>query len=220
MENFSVKKLIGEVLGTLALVLVVTGTAVFSGGALSVALAFGLTTAVLMSVGGGYYNPAVSLAAAIDKRISWVEFLIQAIAQIIGGLLAAVILWIVTGATTNLGASSFGPAVVLHAGDQGKGMMSALIVETIATFFFVLAILRATRPNEDGEKSNLATVIVGFAAIVLVGFAFGVSGGSLNPARSLGPALLQGGAALEMMWVYLVAPLLGGALGAIVHKVL
>ncbi len=220
MEKFSVKKIIGEVLGTLALVLVGAGSAALTGDLLITALAFGLSVVVLVAIGGGQYNPAVSLAAAIDKRIGWVEMLINVVAQIVGAVLAALLIWLFLGSNTNLGANGFGVLVVAHDGDKTIGMLLALVVEVILTFFFVLTILRATREDEEGKVHALAPVVIGLALVVLIGLGFGLTGGSLNPARSLGPALLQGGVALEMVWVYLVGPAVGGALAALVHKVL
>lgn len=228
MENFSMKKLVGELLGTFALVLIGTGVAVFTTGvsALTVALAFGLTFAVLVSVGGGQYNPAVSLAMAVRKQITWVEFVLNAVAQIVGGLVAALTVWLLAGSNASLGANSFGDMatmsglIVIHGGDKTMGMILALVVEVLVTFLFVLTVLRATRVREDGETNKHAPFVIGLALTVLVAFALPLTGGSLNPARSLGPALLQGGDALSMVWVYLVAPLVGGVIAAVVDQVL
>lgn len=217
MEKFSVKKIVGEVLGTLALVLIGAGSAALTGNLLVTALAFGLTVVVLVAVGGGQYNPAVSFAVAIDKRIGWVEMLINIVAQIVGAILAALLLWLFLGSNANLGVNGLGGNLAAMENAFLGGLLG-VAVETVITFLFVLTILRATRVNEEGKGNVLAPVVIGLALVVLIGLGFNLTGGSLNPARSIGPALIQG--TFDNLWVYLVGPMLGGGLAALVHKVL
>lgn len=217
MEKFSVKKIVGEVLGTLALVLIGAGSAALTGNLLVTALAFGLTVVVLVAVGGGQYNPAVSFAAAIDKRIGWVEMLINIVAQIVGAILAALLLWLFLGSNANLGVNGLGGNLAAMENAFLGGLLG-VAVETVIAFLFVLTILRATRVNEEGKGNVLAPAVIGLALVVLIGLGFNLTGGSLNPARSIGPALIQG--TFDNLWVYLVGPMLGGGLAALVHKVL
>lgn len=211
MKSFKVKNVLNEVIGTFILVLLGAGSAVFSlglGGGLVVPFVFGLVVVALVAVGGGQYNPAVSLAFAIKKRISYLDLFINVISQLLGALLAALMIWLLSGSNVNLGTNGFNGLTNVHGATSGA--LIAVLVEAVITFIFVLIILKVTKKD---EQKHMAPFVIGLSLTALIAFAFNLTGGSLNPARSFGPALIEGGVALESVWVYFVGPLLGG-LGA------
>lgn len=218
------KKMIAESFGTFILVFFGCGSAVLMGehiGMMGISLAFGLSiVAAAYSIGaisGAHLNPAVSLGMVTAGRMSPAEFLRYAIAQIIGAIVAAlVIMLIATGKAdysvsgNGLGQNGYG------AGYLGEYTLSAaLIFEVVATFIFVTIILGAT---QNGAPAAMAGLAIGLtlAAIHLVGI--NVTGVSVNPARSIGPALFAGAKAMSDLWVFIVAPLAGGALAGFVFK--
>lgn len=226
-----IKKYVAEFIGTLMLVTVGCGTAVgstalvaqmgFEGSPLSIAsvviaLAFGLTIIIaaysIGNVSGAHLNPAVSLAMLIDSRLSVTDFIGYVVAQVLGATAAAGLLVAFTGSNASLGTNGYGDASAL-----GTGAGAAFLVECVLTFFFVLVILGVTAKP---ELSNIAGLVIGLSLmpIVIIGLPF--TGTSVNPARSLGPALLAGGQALAQVWLFIVAPLVGGALAALVHRFL
>lgn len=217
------KKLIAEALGTAILVLFGCGAAVIAGdliGHTGIALAFGLAIVAaaygLGAISGAHLNPAVSLGMVTAGRMTVGEFVGYAAAQIVGAILgAAVLLVIASGkadfsiATNGLGQNGFG------AGYGGQySLIAALVFEGVATFLFVTVILGATGPGSAAGFAGLAIGLT-LAAIHLVGI--DVTGVSVNPARSIGPAIFVGGKALADLWVFIVAPLAGGALAGVVY---
>ena len=197
------------------MVLVGCGVAVVTNAnVVATALAFGLSiVAMAYSIGnisGCHVNPAVSLGMLIAKKMSLKDFICYVIAQIIGAIIAAAILGVLLNNFAALGANGYGAE-----GQLATNVWIALLVECILTFIFVLAILGVTSKK---EYSNVAGVVIGLTLVLvhLLGIAF--TGTSVNPARSLGPALLQGGDALCQVWVFIVAPLVGAALASILHK--
>lgn len=218
------KKLIAEALGTLILVLFGCGSAVLMGaqiGMTGISLAFGLAIVAaaygLGAISGAHLNPAVSLGVMLSGRMSAGEFVSYAIAQVIGAIAgAAVLLMIASGkadysvAANGLGQNGFGPG---YLGEYS--LMAALVFEVVMTFLFVTVILGATAKGAPGAMAGLAIGLT-LAAIHLVGI--NVTGVSVNPARSIGPALFVGGEALADLWVFIVAPLVGGALAGILYK--
>ena len=219
------KKLLAEVLGTMILVLFGCGAAVLMGaqiGMLGIALAFGLAIVAaaygLGAISGAHLNPVVSLGAALAGRMSLGEAAAYAAAQIVGAVLGVWVLYLVASgkadyslATNGLGQNGFGPG---YLGEYSLG--AALIFEGVMTFVFVTVILGATA---EGAPAGFAGLAIGLtlAAIHLVGI--NVTGVSVNPARSIGPALIVGGTAISQLWVFIVAPLVGGALAGIAHRV-
>lgn len=212
------KKAIAEFIGTFVLVLFGTGVAVIGGGmegigTLGIAMAFGLSiVAMAYSIGtisGCHINPAVSVAMFINKRMSAMELGYYVLAQILGGLLGtATLVTILQSAKTpldNLGQNSFGTL----------GLSGAFLVEFILTFVFVLVIVAVT-----GKKgsSSLAGLVIGFTLVLVHLLGIPLTGTSVNPARSIAPALFAGGEALSQLWVFIVAPILGGIVAAIVGK--
>ncbi|UYX51292.1 aquaporin [Bacillus thuringiensis] len=212
------KKAISEFIGTFVLVLFGTGVAVIGGGiegigTLGIAMAFGLSiVAMAYSIGtisGCHINPAVSIAMFINKRMNAMELSYYLLAQILGGLLGtATLVTILRSAKLpldNLGQNSFGTL----------GLSGSFLVEFILTFVFVLVIVAVT-----GKKgsSSLAGLVIGFTLVLIHLLGIPLTGTSVNPARSIAPALFAGGEAISQLWVFIVAPILGGIVAAIVGK--
>lgn len=225
------RKYLAEFIGTIILVTVGCGTVVganalvnqlnLGGSALAVssviiALAFGLAIVIAAysvgNVSGAHLNPAVSLAMLIDGRLSAADFVGYVVAQVLGATAGAGLIVAFTGSNASLGTNGYGEASAL-----GTGVGQAFLVECVLTFFFVLVILGVTA---KAEFSNIAGLVIGLSLmpIVLIGLPF--TGTSVNPARSLGPALLAGGQSLAQVWLFIVAPLVGGALAALVQRAL
>ncbi|MCB2124747.1 MAG: aquaporin [Rhodobacteraceae bacterium] len=218
------KKLVAEAIGTFILVFFGVGSAVLMGeqiGMHGIALAFGLSIVAaaygLGAISGAHLNPAVSLGMVTAGRMTGGEFLGYAIAQTLGAILGAlVILTIASGkadyavAVDGLGQNGYG------AGYLGEYSLSAaLLFEAVATFLFVTVILGATQAGAPAAMAGLAIGLT-LTGIHLVGI--NVTGVSVNPARSIGPALFAGGKALADLWVFIVAPLAGGALAGLLHS--
>lgn len=213
------KKYTAEILGTFLLVFIGTGSVVLGGlgGALPLAqgfigLAFGIgLIAAAYAIGpisGAHLNPAVTIGVFLAGRMPAGDVVGYIIAQIIGATLAtfAIALIVGFGLPTGYAASGWG---------AGFSSTQALIAEIIATFVFVTVILGVTAGK---HTTVLAGLVIGLTLAALH-FAFiPVSGSSLNPARSIGPALFSGSAALSVLWVYIVGPVIGGALAGIVAK--
>lgn len=214
----SLKKYVAEFIGTLVLVLFACGTAAVVGcsatagtGYLLTALAFGLViVAMAYSIGnisGCHINPAVTIAMLVSKKISLKDAIGYMIAQFIGATCGAAILMALVGAETGLGANA------LYQGSIAK----SLIIEVILTFVFVIAILGVT---SKVENSAVAGIVIGLSLTLVHILGISFTGTSVNPARSFGPALLVGGEALTSVWVFIVAPLVGGILAALVYMYL
>ena len=215
------RKYIAEFIGTCTLVLFGTGVAVVSGGNLvATALAFGLaiiaSAYVIGPISGCHVNPAVSLAMLISKKMDVREFVGYVIAQILGALAGTAILYLILNnssvGTFALGANGYG---ALSATDVS--LLAAIVTEVVLTFIFVYTILGVT---SDESKSNIAGLVIGLTLTFVHLLGIGLTGTSVNPARSLAPAIFLGGTALKQVWVFIVAPLLGAALAAIVFKYL
>ena len=213
-EKFS--KFEAEAFGTAVLVLFGCGAAVFGGaylGPLGIAAAFGLVIIamayVIGPVSGCHINPAVSLAMLINKRINFKEFCYYVVAQLLGAIAGAAILW---------GFLSLAGFETMAMGQNFFGNFTwygAFIVEVVLTFVFVTAILGVT--GKHGNPGN-AGLVIGFTLILIHILGIPLTGTSVNPARSFGPALFVGGEALQQVWVFLLAPLVGGALAAVYSK--
>lgn len=210
------RKFEAEVLGTLVLVLFGCGAAVFAGaylGVLGIAFAFGLVIVamayVIGPISGCHINPAVSFAMLINKRINFKEFCCYVIAQLIGAITGAAIIYgfiLLAGyEMVGLGENFFG----------SFNWYGAFIVEVVLTFVFVTVILGVTGKNGN---PGMAGLVIGFALILVHILGIPLTGTSVNPARSLGPALFVGGEALRELWVFLAAPMLGAALAALYCK--
>jgi MIP family channel proteins len=208
------RRLVAEALGAFALVFFGAGAIMVDAeggglGQLGVALAFGLAIAAMIyalgHVSGAHFNPAVSLGFALTRHFPWSRVAAYWVAQVTGAVAAALLLRASLGDVANVGAT-------LPSGSDRQ----SFLWEIVLTFFLMLVIMAvATDARAVGEAAALAvggTVALG----ALVGGP--VSGASMNPARSLGPALVSG--ELESLWIYLLAPLVGAALGAVAYQLL
>ncbi|MBQ8790771.1 MAG: aquaporin [Ruminiclostridium sp.] len=214
----SIKKYVAEFIGTLVLVLFACGAAAVLGctaeanaSYFMTAVAFGLViVAMAYSIGnisGCHINPAVSLAMLISGKMSVKDFIGYVIAQFAGATAGAAILMALIGKDKGLGTNG------LYNGD----ILLSIVIEIILTFVFVIAILGVTSKTEN---SAVAGLVIGLSLTLVHIFGIYFTGTSVNPARSFGPALFMGGDALANVWVFIVAPLVGGALAAVVYKFL
>jgi aquaporin Z len=207
-------KFAAEFIGTLILVLFGCGAAVLGGdhvGQLGIALAFGFAIVALAyslgPISGGHVNPAVSLGIFLAGRMPAGEMLLYWAAQFAGALAGAAILMGISGGHEHLGQNGWGPG---YGGEFG--LAAAAGFEVVMTFLFVAVILGATGAGAAVGFAGLAIGLT-LAAIHIVGIR--VTGVSVNPARSFGPAVLVGGQALSQLWLFIVAPAVGAALAAI-----
>ena len=214
----SLKKYLAELIGTFVLVFFACGTAAVVGcdpdngtGYLLTALAFGLVIVAMAysidNVSGCHINPAVSIAMLVSGKLSVKDFIGYIVAQFAGAIAGAAALMAFVGKESGLGANA------LYNGD----IVASLVIEVILTFVFVLAILGVTSKVENGA---VAGVVIGLTLTLVHILGISFTGTSVNPARSFGPALFVGGDALANVWVFLVAPLMGGVLAALVYKFL
>ena len=175
------------------------------------ALAFGLViVAMAYSVGnvsGCHINPAVSIAMLVSGKMNAKDFAGYVVAQFVGAIIGAGILAYIFGTGGGFGTNGLFEGNVLK----------SLIIEVILTFVFVLAILGVTSKVENGA---VAGIVIGLSLTLVHILGIGLTGTSVNPARSFGPALLKGGEALANVWVFIVAPLVGGVLAALCYKFL
>ena len=218
------KKYIAEFIGTLVLVLFSTGVAVITGGTVisfvTVPLAFGLSIVamayVIGNISGCHVNPAVSLAMLITGKMKIKDFCFYVIAQVAGAFAGSGLLYLILN-NTMLGTTALGANGYLELSMTNITLFAALLVEVILTFVFVYTVLGVTSDKDKGPISGL--VIGGTLAFVhLLGIP--LTGTSVNPARSLAPAVLTGGVALQQVWVFIVAPFVGGAIAALVFLLL
>lgn len=220
------KKYLAELVGTMTLVLMGCGSAVFAGdaagtvgagvGTLGVALAFGLSiVAMAYSIGkvsGCHINPAVTLGLLISKRISGKDAAMYMVFQVVGAILGSAILY----ALVSTG-SHAGPTMTGSNGFAEGAMAQAFIAETVFTFIFVLVILGVT---SKGALNNFAGLAIGLTLVLIHIVCIPITGTSVNPARSIGPALFEGAHALSQLWLFIVAPFLGAIIAAVVWKVI
>lgn len=212
------KKCTAEFIGTFVLVFFACGTAAVVGcsaengtGYLLTALAFGLViVAMAYSIGnisGCHINPAVSIAMLVSGKLSIKDFIGYLIAQFAGATAGAAVLMAFVGKESGLGANA------LYEGN----IALSILIEIILTFVFVIAILGVTSKIENSAVSG---IVIGLTLTLVHILGISFTGTSVNPARSFGPALFVGGDALANVWVFLVAPLVGGVLAALVYKFL
>jgi len=219
------QKYVAEFLGTMILVLIGCGVAVISKwsleGFVGIALAFGFTLGALVyaigPISGCHVNPAVTLAMLINGKIKRKDAATYMVVQILGAIIGAVILLsIVSGQPTfvlaqnGLGQNGYG-----NQSPANFSMASAFIFEVVFTFIFLLVILGSTSKR---ATPGVAGVAIGFSLTVIHFFGIAVDGTSVNPARSIGPALIVGGVAIEQLWLFIIAPLIGAILAGIFWK--
>lgn len=216
------KKYIAECLGTFVLTFLGCGTAMFLGcntpaGVVGTAIAFGLTVIAMAytigNISGCHINPAITLGVALSGRMSWKDACGYWCGQVVGGIIAGALLLALTKVVSAPDLTGgLGTNGVANAG----GVWGAFLVEVIATFLFVLVVLGTTDSKLGaGEKAG---VVIGFTLILIHLVCINLTGTSVNPARSIGPALFACGDALKNVWVFICAPLVGGALSALVWK--
>ncbi|WP_341381755.1 aquaporin [Clostridium massiliamazoniense] len=213
----AMKKALAEFIGTFVLVFIGTGAAVLGGGIhgsiaiLGIAMAFGLALMIMCysigTISGCHINPAVSVAMFINKRITLTELIYYIISQVLGAILGSAILFAILKSghmpVSNMGQNSFG-----HFATWG-----VFLTEFVLTFIFVLVILVVT-----GKKGNtvVAGIAIGLALTTVHLVGIPIDGTSVNPARSIGPAIFAGGVALSQLWVFIVTPICGAILSSIV----
>ncbi len=218
------KKYTAELLGTFVLTLFGCGSAAIAGatlGTLGIAFAFGLSIVAMAyaigNISGCHINPAVSLGVWMSGKMTAKDFFGYVVAQCIGALLAALTLSAIINMTnlggiaaTGLGANGYGAASAV-----GLNACGALIVEIILTCVFVLTILGVTSSE---KTSAIAGLVIGLTLTFVHIMGIPLTGTSVNPARSFGPALVLGGQALCQLWVFVVGPFVGAALAALIWK--
>jgi aquaporin Z len=220
------KKYLAEFLGTFVLVLMGTGSAVIAGkeiGVLGIALAFGLSVLVMVyaigQISGCHINPGITIAMLINSKIPTKDAIAYIIVQCIGAIVAsALLLAIMTGlpgyqvAPANLGANGYGADYL-----GGYSLTSAFTAEVVTTFIFLMVVFGATSRK---APAGFAGIAIGLSLAMIHMVTIPVTGTSVNPARSLGPAVVAGGTALAQLWLFLVAPVIGAVIAAVVWKYL
>lgn len=220
-DNVS-RKYIAELLGTFALVFFGAGSAVIAGkyiGFLGIAFAFGVVVLVMVyaigPISGCHINPAITLSMLVAGKISGRDAFSYIIVQIIGAVLGAgVLLLIASGmpgysiAQNGIGQNGYGAS-----SPAGFTLIAGFVAEVVLTFFFLLVIFGAT---SDEAPKGFAGIAIGFTLFIIHLVGIPITGTSVNPARSIGPALFVGGTAMAQLWVFIVAPIIGGIIAAIV----
>lgn len=218
------KPLLAELIGTFTLVLFGCGAAVLAGGEvgqLGIAFAFGLAIVAMAygigPISGCHVNPAVSFGAFIAGRMDMNTMIRYWAAQFAGAALGAGVLYLIASgragydlAANGLGQNGWGPG---YLGEYT--LLAALVFEVVATFLFLVVILGSTQKSAPGMMAGLAIGLT-LAVIHIVGIQ--VTGVSVNPARSFGPAIIVGGTAISQLWLFLVAPLAGAALAGLLFR--
>ena len=203
------KKYLAEFLGTCVLVLFGCGTAIGSGDYVATAVAFGLSIVVVAYTfgkhSGAHLNPAVSLAMLLQKKMSVKDFCLYVASQVAGAFAGVGLMAAFFAGPNKYGANMY----------SGFGWASGLFAEIFLTFLFVYVILAVTN---DEKKANVAPIYIGLALLFVHLLGMSITGTSVNPARSLAPAVLQGGKALEEVWLFIVAPLIGSAAAVFTYK--
>ena len=204
------KKFFAEVIGTFMLVFIGTGAVVFGNGTeglghLGIALAFGLSiVAAAYSIGtvsGAHLNPAVSIAMFVNKRLSSKDLVNYIVAQVVFLL-----------SNSGMSTASLGENALA----KGVTPLGGFLFEVIASFIFILVIMTVTSASKGNGK--IAGLVIGLSLTLIILVGLNITGLSVNPARSLAPALFVGGAALQQLWIFILAPIVGGILAALVAK--
>ena len=220
------KKYLAEMVGTMVLTLMGCGVAVSLGcdptgnipAVVGTALAFGLSVvAVAYTIGGisgCHINPAITLGVFLSGKMNAKDCGMYIIFQVIGAIIGAALLYLLTS-------TSDGAIVGTGANDLQLGVkaIGGLLAEIIFTCIFVLVVLGATSKT-NGATNNLAGLAIGLALVLVHLVCIRYTGTSVNPARSIGPAIFQGGTALTNLWIFIVGPFIGGALAALIWKVI
>lgn len=215
------RKYIAEMLGTMVLVLLGCGSAVFAGtgqpfapvGTLGVAFAFGLAVVAMVytigKISGCHINPAITLGMMIAKKISLKDGVMYMLFQVAGAILGSAILFVL--------ANHSGSTTTLTGSNSYTDLMPAFVAEAVFTFIFVLVVFGST---SKGAPNGFAGLAIGLTLVLIHIVCIPITGTSVNPARSIGPAIFEGGAALSQLWLFIVAPFIGAIVAAVVWKFL
>lgn len=221
------KRLFAELLGTFWLVFGGCGSAVLAAGFpelgiafVGVSLAFGLTVLTMAyavgGISGGHFNPAVSVGLFVAGRFDGKDLLPYIVAQVVGAILASTVLYlIVSGKADFAGIGGFATNGYGEASPGGFNMTSALIIEVVLTFMFLMIILGSTTKR---VPPGFAPIAIGLGLTLIHLISIPVTNTSVNPARSTGPALFVGGLALQQLWLFWLAPIVGAAIAGVVHR--
>ncbi|MBB2972584.1 aquaporin Z [Mesorhizobium sp. RMAD-H1] len=221
-------KLSAEFFGTFWLVFGGCGSAILAAafpdlgiGFLGVALAFGLTVLTMAfavgGISGGHFNPAVSLGLAVAGRFDWKDLIPYWIAQVVGAIAAAAVLYLIASGKAGYTPGGFASNGYGELSPGGYSMTAALVAEIVLTAFFLIVILGSTAST---APAGFAPIAIGLCLTLIHLISIPVTNTSVNPARSTGAALFAETAALSQLWLFWVAPLIGAALGAIIWKAL
>lgn len=223
------KKYLAEMVGTMVLVLMGCGAAVSLGcdpvhnqaAVVGTALAFGLSVVAMAYTIGGisgcHINPAITLGVYLSGRMSGKDAGMYMLFQTIGGIIGAAILYVITTSAGIIGTGANDLQVINDSGVTVT-VLGGFLAELFFTCVFVLVVLGATAKT-NGATNNFAGLAIGLSLVLVHLACIRYTGTSVNPARSIGPALFQGGSALTNLWIFIVAPLAGGALAAGVWKI-
>lgn len=222
------KKYLAEMIGTMVLVLMGCGVAVSlncssncaevanAGTVVGTALAFGLSVVAMAytigGVSGCHINPAITFGLLLNKKIELKESAMYMVFQVIGAIVGSTLLWILT---ENAGLAGTGANDL----QEGVSVAGGLLAEIIFTCVFVLVVLGATSKT-NGATNNFAGLAIGLALVLVHLACIRYTGTSVNPARSIGPAIFQGGSALSNLWIFILGPFVGSAMAAVIWKII
>lgn len=221
------KKYLAECFGTFWLVFGGCGSAVLAAaypelgiGFVGVSLAFGLTVLTMAyavgHISGGHFNPAVSIGLLVGGRFSGKDLVPYIIAQVIGAILAAAVLYVIASGNGSFDVTAgFASNGYAQHSPGGYSMLSALVIEIVLTAFFLIVILGST---DQRAPAGFAPIAIGLALTLIHLISIPVTNTSVNPARSTGVALFQGSWAIEQLWLFWVAPIIGAIIGALIYK--
>lgn len=221
------RKLLSEFLGTFWLVFGGCGSAVFAAafpelgiGFLGVAFAFGLTVLTMAyavgGISGGHFNPAVSVGLTVAGKFPTANLVPYIVAQVLGAIVAAAALYVILTGKAGAEIGGFAANGYGEHSPGGYSLVSALLIEVILTAFFLIVILGSTHGR---VPAGFAPIAIGLALTLIHLISIPVTNTSVNPARSTGQALFVGGWALQQLWLFWLAPILGGAIGAVIWKI-
>ena len=221
------KKLIAEFLGTFWLVLGGCGSAIFAAafsnlgiGFLGVSFAFGLTVLTMAyavgGISGGHFNPAVSVGLTLAGRLPMSQLVPYIIVQTVGAIAAAAVLYLIASGKTDFQLGAFAANGYGEHSPGGYSLTAALVAEIVLTLFFLIVILGSTSSR---VPVGFAPIAIGLALTLIHLISIPITNTSVNPARSTGQALFVGGWALQQLWLFWAAPIVGGALGGLVWRV-
>ena len=219
------KRYISELIGTMVLVLFGCGSAAIAGsvlGNLGIAFAFGLSIVamayVIGDISGCHINPAVSIGMWIDGRLETKDLILYIVFQCIGAIIGSALLALIINSAPSLGgymATGLGQNGFGTASSVGLNVIGAVIVEIILTFVFVFTVLGVTKSE---KTSSVAGIVIGLTLAFVHIMGIPLTGTSVNPARSLAPALFIGGQALQQVWVFILAPIIGAVIAGLLYK--